>query len=189
MNFFVKKRVSKNCKAEARRSAPIGLTAALWLGLVAAAPVRAEGVDPSAPADAPVTVTTSAELIQTKIVNGHEILKLLPADRLVGGDLVIYTLEVRNLGTVGVDGYAFTSPIPQHMSYVADSAVAPGAEVRYSVDGGRSFDTPENLMVHGPDGKQRPAAAADYTHIRWLLKNRLKAGSMTLARFRATVIE
>jgi hypothetical protein len=75
------------------------------------------------------------------------------------------------------------------MSYVADSAVAPGAEVSYSVDGGRTFDAPENLTVHGPDGKERPAMAADYTHIRWVLKNRLKAGSMTLARFRATVIE
>ena len=189
MNFFVKNKVSKNFKSEARRRAPITLAAALLLGLVASAPIRADDVNPPALAHAPVTVTTTAELIQTRLVNGHETVKLLPADRLVGADLVIYTLEVRNGGTVGVDGYAFTSPIPQHMSYVADSAVAPGAEVSYSVDGGRTFDAPENLTVHGPDGKERPAMAADYTHIRWVLKNRLKAGSMTLARFRATVIE
>jgi len=189
MNFFVKNQVSRNFKSEARRRVPIALVAALLLGLVAAAPIRADNVNPSARADAPVTVTTTAELIETRVVNGHETVKLLPADRLVGGDMVIYTLEVRNGGTVGFDGYAFTSPIPQHMSYVADSAAAPGAELSYSVDGGRTFDTPENLTVHGPDGKERPAVAADYTHIRWVLKNRLKAGSMMLARFRATVIE
>ena len=48
-------------------------------------------------------------------------------------------------------------PIPEHMRYVADSAIGPGAEVSYSIDGGRSFDQPENLKVAGPAGAPRPA--------------------------------
>src|SRR5271166_2131567 len=127
MNFFVKNEVSKNFKCKARRKAPIAPMAALLLGIAAAAQIRVDASEPSAQPDAPVTITTTAELIDMAVINGHETVKLLPADRLVGGDLVIYTLEVRNRGTVGIDGYAFTSPIPQHMSYVADSAVAPGA--------------------------------------------------------------
>ena len=73
------------------------------------------------------------------------------------------------------------------MRYVADSAVGPGAEVSYSVDGGRSFDRAENLKVPGKDGEPRPAVAADYTHIRWRLKNSLKANSVAFVRFRARV--
>jgi len=134
-----------------------------------------------------VTVRTTVEKLATKLVGGREVTVLQPADHLVAGDAVIYTLEVRNAGPTGVDDYAFTSPIPEHMVYVADSAVGPGADISYSVDGGRTFASPEELFVHGADGKQRAAVAADYTHIRWQLRNRLKTGSMALARFRALV--
>ncbi len=134
-----------------------------------------------------VTVRTTVEKLDTKLVGGRQVTELRPADHLVAGDAVVYTLEVRNEGPTGVDDYAFTSPIPEHMVYVADSAVGPGADISYSVDGGRTFAAPEDLFVHGADGKQRAAVAADYTHIRWQLRNRLKTGSMALARFRALV--
>ncbi len=134
-----------------------------------------------------VTVTTTAEKLKTVHAPGHDRVELLPADHVVAGDEVIYTLEVRNIGASTVDAFMFTTPIPAHMAYVADSAVAPGADVSYSVDGGRSYDAPENLTVHGANGKQRPAVAADYTHIRWILRNRLKRGSMALARFHAVL--
>jgi hypothetical protein len=70
---------------------------------------------------------------------------------------------------------------------VADSAIGPGAEVSYSIDGGRSFDRPENLELAGPAGAPRPATAADYTHIRWQFKHGLKVKSVAFARFRAVV--
>jgi hypothetical protein len=73
------------------------------------------------------------------------------------------------------------------MRYVADSAVGPGAEVSYSVDGGHTFERAENLKVLGVGGRPRPAAAADYTDIRWQLKNSLKANSVAFVRFRALV--
>jgi uncharacterized repeat protein (TIGR01451 family) len=113
--------------------------------------------------------------------------KLIPADRVVPGDRVIYTLEVRNTGATALDAPTVTHPVPEHMRYIADSAVGPGAEVSYSVDGGRSFERAENLTVQGPDGRLRPAVAADYTDIRWQLKNSLKANSVAFVRFRALV--
>ena len=73
------------------------------------------------------------------------------------------------------------------MRYLADSAAGPGADVSFSVDGGRTFDLPENLLVAGPAGQWRPATAADYTHIRWQLKHRLNVNSVAFARFRAVV--
>jgi uncharacterized repeat protein (TIGR01451 family) len=112
---------------------------------------------------------------------------LAPADRVVSGDWVIYTLDVRNTAATTVRAPTVTYPVPEHMSYVAESAVGPATEISYSVDGGRSFDAAENLKVQAADGQLRPAAAADYTHIRWHLKNSLKGNSVAFVRFRARV--
>jgi len=100
---------------------------------------------------------------------------------------VIYTLEVRNTGAAPIAAPLVTYAIPEHMRYVADSAVGPGAEVSYSVDAGRSFESADALKVQGPGGRMRPAAAADYTDIRWQLKNSLKPNSVAFVRFRALV--
>jgi uncharacterized repeat protein (TIGR01451 family) len=135
----------------------------------------------------PLQVRSIAEVESRSIVAGREVVKLIPADRVAPGDRVIYTLEVRNTGATVLDSPTVSHPVPEHMRYLADSAVGPGAAVSYSVDGGRHFDRAENLKVSGADGRPRPAAAADYTDIRWQLKNSLKANSVAFVRFRALV--
>ena len=130
-------------------------------------------------------MTVSAELIRQQTVGGHVVPSLLPADHVVPGDLVIYTVQVRNTSAEPVMQPQFVAPIPGHTSYVADSAVGPGADISYSVDGGQSFDRAENLRVHGAGGALRAAIASDYTHIRWTLRHRLKPGSVVYARFHA----
>jgi uncharacterized repeat protein (TIGR01451 family) len=132
----------------------------------------------------PLAIKSIAE-VETKSAAGA--MKLVPADRLVPGDRVIYTLEVRNTAESQVDAPSITYAIPEHMQYVPDSAIGPGATVSYSVDGGQSFARAENLKVLQPDGRSRPAAAADYTGIRWQLQNPLKANSVAFVRFRAFV--
>jgi uncharacterized repeat protein (TIGR01451 family) len=140
----------------------------------------AEGVDT-------LSVKAIAE-VETKVsLNGRDTIKLMPADHVVPGDEVIYTLEIRNTGATPVLAPSVRFAIPNHMRYLADSAAGPGADVSFSVDGGRTFDVPENLLVAGPAGQWRAATAADYTHIRWQLKHRLKVNSIAFARFRAVV--
>jgi uncharacterized repeat protein (TIGR01451 family) len=134
-----------------------------------------------------ITVRTVAEVETRVSQNGHEAIKLGPADRVVPGDQVIYTLEIRNTAAAEVPAPSVSYRIPDHMRYVGDSAAGPGAEVSYSIDGGRTFDRPENLKVAGPSGEQLAATAADYTHIRWQLKHSLKGNSVAFARFRAVV--
>jgi uncharacterized repeat protein (TIGR01451 family) len=134
-----------------------------------------------------IAVKAIAEVELHSVKDGREISKLAPADRVVSGDWVIYTLEVRNTASTTVHTPTVTYPVPEHMSYVADSAVGPTTEISYSVDGGRHFDAAENLKVPDADGQPRPARAADYTHIRWQLKNSLKANSVAFVRFRARV--
>jgi len=135
----------------------------------------------------PISIKAIAEVEQTSQAHGLDTTKLMPADRVVSGDTVIYTLEVRNTASISVPRPVVTYAVPEHMTYTPDSAVGPGTRVTYSVDAGRSFDAPENLRVQEPDGQLRAATAADYTHIRWQLKNALKGNSVAFVRFRARV--
>jgi uncharacterized repeat protein (TIGR01451 family) len=135
----------------------------------------------------PLGVRSIAEVESRTSDAGRETPKLVPADKVVPGDRLIYTLEVRNKSAATLRTPIVTYPIPAHMWYVADTAVGPAAEITYSVDGGRSFDTPENLTVRNSEGQSRAAVAADYTHIRWQLKNSLQGNSVAFLRFRVLV--
>ncbi len=162
-------------------NAPLATGRSVFFALLLAA--TAAGQVPGSP----LTIRSIAEVESKALAAGRQVVKLIPADRVVPGDQVIYTLEVRNTGATTLDSPIVTHPVPEHMRYVADSAVGPGAEVSYSVDGGRTFDRAENLKVLGVDGGLRRAVSADYTDIRWQLKNSLKANSVVFVRFRALV--
>jgi uncharacterized repeat protein (TIGR01451 family) len=135
----------------------------------------------------PIAVRAIAELEQPAHEHGLDTNKLVAAERVVSGDAVVYTLEVRNTTAATVPPPTVTYPVPEHMIYTADSAVGPATQVSYSVDGGLTFDVPENLKISQPGGNERAAMAADYTHIRWQLKNALKGNSVAFVRFRARV--
>ena len=139
------------------------------------------------PAPDPIAVKAIAEVEQPVHERGRDANKLAAAERVVSGDAVIYTLEVRNTAAATVPAPTVTFPVPEHMIYTADSAVGPATQITYSVDGGRTFDVPENLKIAQSGGEAREATAADYTHIRWQLKNALKANSVAFVRFRARV--
>jgi uncharacterized repeat protein (TIGR01451 family) len=134
-----------------------------------------------------VAIKTTVE-VETKVFwDGRTVSKWVPADELVPGDEVIYTLEIRNPGTTALRSPHIDYAIPKHLRYVENTAVGAGADVSFSVDGGHSFDRPENLRVAEPAGALRPATAAEYTHIRWQLRHTLKAKSVAFAHFRAVV--
>lgn len=152
--------------------------------LLRGAPAHAE--EPGTPAtSAGLDVHAIAEVESRSRDDGH--VKLVAADRVVPGDRVLYTLEVRNAGAKLLKAPTVIQPVPEHTRYVDDSAVGPGAEVSFSVDGGHRFDRPANLLVPLAGGQTRPAAGADYTHIRWRLKNPLAVNSTAFVRFRVVV--
>jgi uncharacterized repeat protein (TIGR01451 family) len=156
------------------------------LGALILAAGMAGGVAGQAISD-PLAVKAIAEVELPTLEPGPEISKLVPADRVVPGDRVFYTLEVRNTATAAVAAPSVTYPVPAHMQYLADSAVGPGTVVSFSVDGGRSFDAAENLKIKTEEGSLRAALAADYTHIRWQFKKSLKGNAVAFVRFRALV--
>jgi uncharacterized repeat protein (TIGR01451 family) len=136
--------------------------------------------------DPRLAVKAIAEVIRPTSRGGRATTELVSADEVVPGDEVIYTLEIKNTSAVALPPPTVDYPVPEHMRYVANSAIGAGAEVSYSVDQGQSFDRPENLKITDARG-ERPATAADYTHIRWRLTHVLKGNSVAMAHFRAVV--
>jgi uncharacterized repeat protein (TIGR01451 family) len=100
-------------------------------------------------------------------------------------DQLIYSVRFSNASEHVADAVRVTSPVPADVKYVAGSASGPGSRTLFSVDHGRTFGQPEELVVVQADGVRRVADAADYTHVRWVLDAPLDAGATGIARFRA----
>jgi uncharacterized repeat protein (TIGR01451 family) len=116
---------------------------------------------------------------------GTEVFRFVPAKLLEQGQVVYYTVRVRNVGSTFAQDVIVTQRIPVNTTYVEDSASGPGANVTFSVDGGQTFERADKLTIE-VEGNVQPAQPAQYTHIRWHFRNPLAPEAIALARFRAT---
>jgi len=118
---------------------------------------------------------------------GQEIRRWIAADRLNAGDEIHYTVRVRNPGKEAVADIVVTKRLPFGVRYLRNSATGPAAEVQFSIDGGKTFATPDALQRAVGGGKKTPRKALDdqYTHVRWVLRKPLGPSSTALLRFRA----
>jgi uncharacterized repeat protein (TIGR01451 family) len=115
---------------------------------------------------------------------GREVFRFVPAKLLAQGQVVYYTLRITNPTAVFARNVVVVQPMPANTAYIGNSAAGPGATVSFSVDGGRTFATAEAVRIEF-EGASQPAQPAQYTHIRWQLRNPLAPGATALARFRA----
>jgi uncharacterized repeat protein (TIGR01451 family) len=132
-----------------------------------------------------VLTTTAEEEIRTVNDKGETEIVRVAAEKVTPGDEIIYIIHYRNESAVPAAAVVITNPVPEHMTCrrVEDAS----ARVTYSVDGGASFDTAENLTVAGPEGEARPATPADFTHIRWTLTEPVGPGGEGTVSFRAVL--
>jgi hypothetical protein len=100
-------------------------------------------------------------------------------------DALVVSVRFTNSTEQVLDSLRITCPVPRELRYVAESASGPGSDVLFSVDDGRTFGLPRELTLAAPGGGVRSADAADYTHVRWILRAPLDAGATGIARFRA----
>jgi len=128
------------------------------------------------------TVVQKEEVTVTD--NGETERSLVPADTVVPGDDVVYTITFTNVSDESADNIVITNPISENLTYVQGSAFGPGTVIEFSVDNGQSFAAPDELMI-ATNGEQRPADAEDFTHVRWTMQNELQAGAQGMARFKA----
>ena len=116
--------------------------------------------------------------------------RLVPVQSAAPGDIVQYTLSYANRGDEAAKDAVIDDPIPKGTSFIASSAIAPGAEVTFSSDGGKTFATPVKLTyeIRLPSGQadQRIATPGEYTHIRFTIKQ-VPAGASGSVAFRVRV--
>ncbi|MDP2226513.1 MAG: hypothetical protein Q8J78_03440 [Moraxellaceae bacterium] len=121
--------------------------------------------------------------------NGKTVVKRVPATDTVAGEVLFYTLTYSNAGDEKATAVKVDNPLPQGVKYVAESASGAGADVSFSVDGGKSFAKPAQLTVEKVKaGKKEKvkAEAVDYTTIRWVITE-VKPGQTGQLGFHAQV--
>lgn len=130
-----------------------------------------------------VQTTVHKEVLTTN-ESGDVEKSLVAADAVAPGDKVYYTIIFRNVGSEPADNVVITNPIADSLFYVDGSAFGPGADIEFSIDGGQTFASADQLRVTEGD-ETRPADGSDFTHVRWVMKNNLAAGAQGTARFAA----
>lgn len=100
--------------------------------------------------------------------------KRVVADEAFPGEVLLYTINYSNTGDESAQAVQLDNPIAEGTSYVAKSVWGENAEIRFSIDGGKSFFLPAKLTYEtkGMSGEveQRIAEPEKYNAIRWILK-------------------
>lgn len=126
-------------------------------------------------ADSALKLVSKAEKETTVVKAGKKEVTLVAPSKTLPGDVIKYTNHYTNTGSKPAEDAVITNPVPKDVVYVDGSAFGEGAEITFSIDKGKSFDTPGNLFKT-EKGKKRNARANEYTHIRWLLKSSIPPG-------------
>lgn len=126
-------------------------------------------ISAEASARAQVSISIKAE----KEVTVDKQTKRIVADKVEPGDVIFYTMSYVNSGDEAATNAVLDDPIPKGSLYVAGSAFGDGAEITFSIDGGKTFKKPSLLTyeVELPGAKieKRTASPEQYTHIRWTI--------------------
>jgi len=135
-----------------------------------------------------ISITTSKEVTET--VNGTKVKKLVPTKQAASGDTLVYTLAYSNKGNETATDAIVENPVSAGMTYIDNSASGAGAEITFSIDGGKSYKKPSLLTyeIRQPNGsvQKYTARPEEYTHIRWTIRQ-VPAGTGGTLSFSARV--
>jgi len=137
-----------------------------------------------------ITIRSVSELeIKQKNIEGKEEVKRVDATKtkVLPGETVIFTNYYIYNGDKPATDVVINNPVPEHMIYIDGTAEGKGTRIEFSVDNGKTYGTTDKVKVKAADGKERRAAAADYTNIRWTIGTPLKKGDKGSVSFRAKV--
>lgn len=127
--------------------------------------------------------------VTVKGANGEKQVKRMDVAKtkvkVLPGDVVVFTTTYKNVGKQPAEKVEITNPVPEHMLYVDRSAAGKGMKIDFSVDKGKSYGSPDTLMVIDAQGNKQKAAAADYTNIRWIATKPLAPGAKGSVSFKA----
>jgi uncharacterized repeat protein (TIGR01451 family) len=127
--------------------------------------------------------------IAVKNEKGEKSIKRLDAATAtkVPGDTVIFTTIYTNTGKQPATAVVIDNPLPEHMTYVDQSAEGSDTRIEFSVDNGKTYGAPNKLTVKDAAGNVRKATAADYTNVRWTLIKPVAAAGTGRVSFKAKI--
>lgn len=129
------------------------------------------------------------ELTETNAKGEKEVKRVDTAKaRVVPGDVVIFSTYYTNISGKPAENVMITNPVPEHMLYMDRSAEGKGTTIEFSVNGGKSYSTPDKLSVTDASGKSRKAVASDYTHIKWTVSKPVAPGGKGDVSFKAKLL-
>jgi uncharacterized repeat protein (TIGR01451 family) len=117
---------------------------------------------------------------------GQKAKRLVPASKVVPGDEIVWTITAKNVCDKPADSIVIANPVPEQMSYVANSAMGVGADITYSLDG-KDFKAPGALTVREADGSSRNARPDEYRAVRWMYPTSFPPGATAFVRYRAVL--
>ena len=131
-------------------------------------------------ASASASALTAKQTVEKEVVvqmpDGTESITRGPAELVIPGERVVYTLNFTNDKAEPASDLVLTMPVPSEIKFMDGSASSTGAKTVYSADGGQSFADRTQLRKVGADGNVRTATAEDITHIRWTVAGPIAAG-------------
>jgi uncharacterized repeat protein (TIGR01451 family) len=133
-----------------------------------------------------VELKTSGESEREVVEQGQKVRRLVPIDKVLPGDEVVWTITAKNVCATPAENVVIANPVPEQMTYVANSAMGTGTDIAYSLDG-KEFKSAAELQVRAADGTTRAARADEYRAIRWTYKNAFAPGATAFVRYRALV--
>jgi len=112
-------------------------------------------------------VSTSYQRVMVKDENGTLVETWPRATKVIPGTIVKYTDTIVNTTNDNITAVKVSNPINANLVYIADSAISEfNATILYSIDGGKSFDEPDNLKVVEGD-HNRTAFPEEYNGVQW----------------------
>ncbi len=117
--------------------------------------------------------------------SGSQARRLVAVTQFLPGEEVIYTVQFTNVTDSVQEHVSIVQPLPEYMVYVPGSAVGPGTDIAFSIDGGANFAAADELVVGDENGVPVVVEPDAYSHIRWSMRNNLAPGAKGYARFRA----
>jgi uncharacterized repeat protein (TIGR01451 family) len=117
---------------------------------------------------------------------GKAATRLVPPGKVLPGDEIVWTITATNSCAKPAEKVVVNNNVPEHMTYVADSAMGPGATITFSTNG-RDFAAQSELTMKGTEGGTRPARADEIKAIRWVIGAPIGINQSAFVRYRAKI--
>ena len=132
--------------------------------------------------------TAEVDIIVKNDKGVNEVIRVEAASaNIAPGDTVIFSTHYAYQGEKPATDVVINNPLPEHMLFLDGTAEGKGTRIEFSADQGKTFAAANKLKTKDAEGKERPASATDYTHIRWTIEGALPSGAKGSVSFKAKV--